>query len=203
VQYVFQRNSQKSTKANTWIYDSAFWITIKIKVTSYRDASSLTTKTWIPLPWPTQHMPKSGKEMSAVTDQKKFQNTTHSEKMFPVFGTVKGQYQNIIIKRAQQSTALITVRCCVKSWWQQLQADAQHYCQRHFTAAWQCPSTYCHPNCSNPQATALLMCWNTLRRAVTSFKPVHLGSQLTQWETTNLPVNKKWKNWRPFGMSVS
>lgn len=25
----------------------------------------------------------------------------------------------------------------------------QHYCQRRIIVAWQCPSTYCHPNCSN------------------------------------------------------
>jgi hypothetical protein len=50
------------------------------------------TKTGISLLQPTQHMPESGKETSAVTDQKKVQNTTHSEKnMLPVFGTDKDQ----------------------------------------------------------------------------------------------------------------
>jgi len=148
VQHAFQRNSQKSTKAITWIYDSAFWITIEIRVTSFRDASSLMTKTWIPLLRPTRHMPKSGNETSALTDQKKVQNTTHTEKnMLPVYGIDKGQYHNTIMRRGQQSIVLITVRCCVRSWRQQLEADVQHYCQRCFIAAWQCPSTYCHPNC--------------------------------------------------------
>jgi len=161
VQHAFQRNSQKSTKANTWIYDSVFWIAIKIKVTSYRDAS-LTTKTWIPLLWPTCICP--GVERKCLQSLIKQKFKTQWKNMLPVYGIDKGQYQNIIMRRAQQSIVLITVRYCVKSWWQQLEADVQQYCQKRFLVAWKCPSIYCHPNCSNPQATVLPMCWNTLHK---------------------------------------
>jgi hypothetical protein len=109
----------------------------------------------IPLQWSIEQIPYCRMETSAITDQKKVQNTTVKKIMLPVFGIHKGQYQNIITREAQQALVLTVMQCCVKSWGQQLQADNEHYCQRCFIVAWQCTSTYCHPNRWNPQATAL------------------------------------------------